>query len=152
MFSDFELRINEIMPTAEARGGGGGARQRGAHNGHSPAPGTAMAACAAAQAQSGSLIAEATGAAGKSGGLLGRDEEEMLRQHLKRKHAASILSLKEEFLRKRKKGKLPKDATSALKTWWLKNLVWPYPTVRGEVNQHSHSSLGAHRFPPRPGG
>ena len=100
-----------------------------------------MAACAAAQAQSGSLIAEATGAAGKSGGLLGRDEEEMLRQHLKRKHAASILSLKEEFLRKRKKGKLPKDATSALKTWWLSNLVWPYPTVRGGGGPRSFQAL-----------
>jgi len=62
------------------------------------------------------------------GGLLGREEEEQLRQHLKRKHAASILSLKEEFMRARKKGKLPKDATSALKTWWSANLVWPYPT------------------------
>jgi len=61
-------------------------------------------------------------------GLLGREEEEQLRQHLKRKHAASILSLKEEFMRARKKGKLPKDATSALKTWWSANLVWPYPT------------------------
>ena len=62
-------------------------------------------------------------------GGLGRDAEELLRQHLKRKHAASILSLKEEFMRKRKKGKLPKDATEALKAWWQSNLVWPYPSV-----------------------
>ena len=62
---------------------------------------------------------------------MGRDAEEMLRAHLKRKHAAAILSLKEEFTRKRKKGKLPKDATTALKTWWQGNLVWPYPSVRG---------------------
>jgi hypothetical protein len=33
-------------------------------------------------------------------------------------------------MRKRKKGKLPKDATSALKAWWQGNLVWPYPSVR----------------------
>jgi len=70
----------------------------------------------------------ATGEA-KPGGL-GRDAEELLRAHLKRRHAASILSLKEEFLRKRKKGKLPKDATSSLKAWWQANLVWPYPSVR----------------------
>ena len=63
-------------------------------------------------------------------GGLGREAEELLRQHLKRRHAASILSLKEEFMRKRKKGKLPKDATTSLKTWWTSNLVWPYPSVR----------------------
>ena len=33
-------------------------------------------------------------------------------------------------MRKRKKGKLPKDATTSLKTWWTANLVWPYPSVR----------------------
>jgi hypothetical protein len=69
-------------------------------------------------------------------GGLGRDAEELLRAHLKRRHAASILSLKEEFMRKRKKGKLPKDATSALKTWWQANLVWPYPSVRATHPLH----------------
>ena len=152
VFADFERRINEILPCSgggtAAGGAAGGVRQRGAHNGHSAAPGSAMAAAAAEQAETGSLIFAATGAApvalstnrdcslrmrlgaSKSNGLLTRDEEELLRQHLKRKHAASILSLKEEFMRKRNKGKLPKDATSALKTWWVSNLVWPYPTVR----------------------
>jgi len=67
-------------------------------------------------------------------GGLGREAEELLRQHLKRRHAASILSLKEEFMRKRKKGKLPKDATSSLKTWWTSNLVWPYPSVRAAAH------------------
>ena len=36
-------------------------------------------------------------------------------------------------MRKRKKGKLPKDATTALKTWWASNLVWPYPSVRARA-------------------
>ena len=39
-------------------------------------------------------------------------------------------------MRKRKKGKLPKDATTALKTWWTSNLVWPYPSVRARAAPH----------------
>ena len=39
-------------------------------------------------------------------------------------------------MRKRKKGKLPKDATTALKTWWTSNLVWPYPSVRACAALH----------------
>ena len=84
--------------------------------------------------------------AGAASGLLGRDEEELLRAHLKRKHAASILSLKEEFMRARKKGKLPKDATSALKSWWTGNLVWPYPTARqrrAARATRAHAACGA---------
>ena len=51
-----------------------------------------------------------------------------LRETLKRKYAASILSLKDEFLKKRKKGKLPAAATGALKRWWRARVVWPYPS------------------------
>ena len=40
----------------------------------------------------------------------------------------AILSLKDEFLKKRKKGKLPAVATDALKEWWRERVVWPYPT------------------------
>lgn len=64
---------------------------------------------------------------GAQGGYASRDAEEQVQVHLKRRHAACILSLREEFMRKRKKGKLPQDATSTLKTWWQANLVWPYP-------------------------
>jgi hypothetical protein len=39
-------------------------------------------------------------------------------------------------MRKRKKGKLPKDATTALKTWWTSNLVWPYPSVCARAAPH----------------
>ena len=52
----------------------------------------------------------------------------VFRESLKRKYASSILSLKDEFLKKRKKGKLPAVATDALKEWWRERLVWPYPT------------------------
>jgi hypothetical protein len=41
--------------------------------------------------------------------------ENDLRSSLKRKYGASIMNLKDEFLRKRKKGKLPQPATTALK-------------------------------------
>ena len=58
---------------------------------------------------------------------LGSDES-ALRERLKRKYAASILALEGEFLKRRKKGKLPAGATSALKAWWRERLEWPYPT------------------------
>ena len=53
---------------------------------------------------------------------------ETLRETLKRKYAASILTLKDEFLKKRKKGKLPAAATEALKRWWRARVAWPYPS------------------------
>ena len=56
------------------------------------------------------------------------DVESALRERLKRKYAASILALEGEFLKRRKKGKLPAGATSALKAWWRERLEWPYPT------------------------
>jgi hypothetical protein len=49
---------------------------------------------------------------GGGGGVDNREED--LRNSLKRKYGSSILSLKEEFLRKRKKGKLPQTATVGL--------------------------------------
>ena len=57
-----------------------------------------------------------------------REREEALRQDLKRKYARSILTLKSEFLKKRKKGKLPTDSTALLKKWWSDNISWPYPS------------------------
>jgi hypothetical protein len=58
----------------------------------------------------------------------GGHSSDTLRETLKRKYAASILTLKDEFLKKRKKGKLPSAATDALKKWWRDRVVWPYPT------------------------
>ena len=51
-----------------------------------------------------------------------------LRQTLKRKYAASILTLKESFLKKRKPGKLPTTSTEILKSWWKERVIWPYPS------------------------
>ena len=51
----------------------------------------------------------------------------------------------DEFLRKRKKGKLPQPATTALKEWWCDRVVWPYPT------EDDKKDLGAATGgPPRP--
>ena len=57
-----------------------------------------------------------------------REREEAIRQDLKRKYASSILSLKSEFMKKRRKGKLPDRSTNVLKEWWANNIVWPYPS------------------------
>lgn len=72
----------------------------------------------------------ANGGVGVAGGVGASAEarEDRLRESLKRKYASSILSLKDEFLKKRKKGKLPAVATDVLKEWWRERLVWPYPT------------------------
>lgn len=48
---------------------------------------------------------------------------------LMRKYSGYISNLKKEFLKKRKKGKLPKDARTTLMDWWNAHYRWPYPTV-----------------------
>ncbi|MBA0876813.1 hypothetical protein Goshw_001462 [Gossypium schwendimanii] len=47
---------------------------------------------------------------------------------LMRKYSGYLSSLRKEFLKKRKKGKLPKDARLTLLDWWNKHYRWPYPT------------------------
>ncbi|XP_039021963.1 homeobox protein knotted-1-like 1 [Hibiscus syriacus] len=47
---------------------------------------------------------------------------------LMRKYSGYLSSLRKEFLKKRKKGKLPKDARVTLLDWWNNHYRWPYPT------------------------
>ncbi|KAL0348115.1 UNVERIFIED_CONTAM: Homeobox protein knotted-1-like 10 [Sesamum angustifolium] len=47
---------------------------------------------------------------------------------LMRKYRGYLSSLRKEFLKERKKGKLPKDARVALLDWWNEHYNWPYPT------------------------
>lgn len=47
---------------------------------------------------------------------------------LMRKYSGYLSSLRKEFLKKRKKGKLPKDARMTLLDWWNNHYRWPYPT------------------------
>ncbi|XP_022743023.1 homeobox protein knotted-1-like 1 isoform X1 [Durio zibethinus] len=44
------------------------------------------------------------------------------------KYSGYLSSLRKEFLKKRKKGKLPKDARMTLVDWWNNHYRWPYPT------------------------
>ncbi|CAA6654405.1 unnamed protein product [Spirodela intermedia] len=61
----------------------------------------------------------------ESGPRMGDQE---LKEMLLRKYSAYLSSLKKEFLKKRKKGKLPKDARMELMAWWKTHYRWPYPT------------------------
>ena len=68
---------------------------------------------------------EATESQESLGGGLSQDIKGMLM----RKYSGYLSSLRKEFLKKRKKGKLPKDARMILLDWWNNHYRWPYPTV-----------------------
>ncbi|XP_010244154.1 PREDICTED: homeobox protein SBH1 [Nelumbo nucifera] len=55
-------------------------------------------------------------------------EEKELKGQLLRKYSGYLGSLKQEFLKKRKKGKLPKEARQQLLDWWSRHYKWPYPS------------------------
>ncbi|KAK9292768.1 hypothetical protein L1049_020748 [Liquidambar formosana] len=57
-----------------------------------------------------------------------RPGDQELKEMLLRKYSGYLSSLRKEFLKKRKKGKLPKDARSMLMDWWNTHYRWPYPT------------------------
>nr|GMD96982.1 homeobox protein knotted-1-like 6 [Ipomoea batatas]GMD98828.1 homeobox protein knotted-1-like 6 [Ipomoea batatas] len=42
-------------------------------------------------------------------------------------------SLKLEFSKKKKKGKLPKEARQTLLDWWSDHYKWPYPTEADKI-------------------
>ena len=58
-----------------------------------------------------------------------RPGDQELKEMLLHKYSGYLSSLRKEFLKKRKKGKLPKDARIALLDWWNTHYRWPYPTV-----------------------
>ncbi|GAV83443.1 ELK domain-containing protein/KNOX1 domain-containing protein/KNOX2 domain-containing protein/Homeobox_KN domain-containing protein [Cephalotus follicularis] len=49
------------------------------------------------------------------------------------KYSGYLSSLRKDFLKKRKKGKLPKDARMTLLDWWNSHYRWPYPTEADKV-------------------
>lgn len=59
-----------------------------------------------------------------------RSEGRELKDELLRKYSGYLSSLKKEFSKKKKKGKLPKEARQTLLDWWNLHYKWPYPTVR----------------------
>ncbi|KAB2071381.1 hypothetical protein ES319_A08G217900v1 [Gossypium barbadense] len=54
--------------------------------------------------------------------------QEDIKGMLMRKYSGYLCNLRKEFLKKRKKGKLPKDARMVLLHWWNNHYRWPYPT------------------------
>ena len=59
-----------------------------------------------------------------------RAEDRELKNHLLRKYSGYLSSLKQELSKKKKKGKLPKEARQKLLSWWESHYKWPYPSVR----------------------
>ncbi len=65
------------------------------------------------------------------------NEDRELKDQLLRKYSGYISSLKHEFSKKKKKGKLPKEARQILLDWWNVHYKWPYPTVSIELRRNS---------------
>ncbi|KAK4741421.1 hypothetical protein SAY87_025009 [Trapa incisa] len=57
-----------------------------------------------------------------------RTEDRGLKDRLLRRFGSQIRTLKLEFSKKKKKGKLPKEARQTLLNWWNVHNKWPYPT------------------------
>ncbi|XP_041028385.1 homeobox protein SBH1-like [Juglans microcarpa x Juglans regia] len=55
-------------------------------------------------------------------------EDRELKGQLLRKYSGYLGSLKQEFMKKKKKGKLPKEARQQLLDWWSRHYKWPYPS------------------------
>ncbi|KAJ8761199.1 hypothetical protein K2173_001255 [Erythroxylum novogranatense] len=55
-------------------------------------------------------------------------EDQELKGQLLRRYSGYLGSLKQEFMKKRKKGKLPKEARQQLLDWWSRHYRWPYPS------------------------
>ncbi|KFK41461.1 hypothetical protein AALP_AA2G133900 [Arabis alpina] len=62
-----------------------------------------------------------------------RSEDRDLKDQLLRKFGSHISSLKLEFSKKKKKGKLPREARQALLDWWSVHYKWPYPTEGDKI-------------------
>ncbi|MFS7994889.1 putative transcription factor Homeodomain-TALE-KNOX family [Helianthus anomalus] len=57
-----------------------------------------------------------------------------LKDSLLRKFGGRISSLKQEFTKKKKRGKLPKEARQTLLDWWSSHYKWPYPTEGDKIS------------------
>ncbi|KAF3443424.1 hypothetical protein FNV43_RR13106 [Rhamnella rubrinervis] len=55
-------------------------------------------------------------------------EDRELKVQLLRKYSGYLGSLKQEFMKKKKNGKLPKEARQQLLDWWSRHYKWPYPS------------------------
>ncbi|KAB5529151.1 hypothetical protein DKX38_019232 [Salix brachista] len=57
------------------------------------------------------------------------------------KYSGHLSNLRKEFLKQRKKGKLPKDAKTLLLDWWNDHYRWPYPTEEEKAKLSENSGL-----------
>ncbi|CAN6322457.1 unnamed protein product [Urochloa humidicola] len=55
-------------------------------------------------------------------------EDKELKHQLLRKYGGYLGGLKQEFSKRKKKGKLPKEARQKLLHWWELHYKWPYPS------------------------
>lgn len=62
-----------------------------------------------------------------------RAEDRELKNHLLKKYSGYLSSLKQELSKKKKKGKLPKEARQKLLSWWELHYKWPYPSESEKV-------------------
>ena len=72
-----------------------------------------------------------------------KSEDRDLKDRLLRRFGNHIGSLKLEFSKKKKKGKLPREARQTLLEWWNAHYKWPYPTVNHflkTMQSHAHPS------------
>ncbi|KAJ6796712.1 homeotic protein knotted-1-like [Iris pallida] len=60
-------------------------------------------------------------------------EDKELKHHLLKKYSGYLSSLRRELSKKKKKGKLPKEARQKLLSWWELHYKWPYPSETEKV-------------------
>ncbi|GAB2280491.1 Homeobox protein knotted-1-like 6 [Dionaea muscipula] len=62
-----------------------------------------------------------------------KGEDRDLKDKLLRRFGSHISNLKLEFSKKKKKGKLPREARQMLLDWWNVHYKWPYPTEADKI-------------------
>ncbi|KAI7728846.1 hypothetical protein M8C21_023825 [Ambrosia artemisiifolia] len=72
--------------------------------------------------------------------VISREDQE-LKDTLLRKFGGHISSLKHEFSKKKKKGKLPSEARKTLLQWWDSHYKWPYPTEADKISLAESTGL-----------
>ncbi|KAK9080858.1 hypothetical protein SSX86_000617 [Deinandra increscens subsp. villosa] len=70
-----------------------------------------------------------------------RAEDRELKNHLLRKYSGYLSSLKQELSKKKKKGKLPKEARQKLLSWWELHYKWPYPSESEKIGLAESTGL-----------
>ncbi|CAN6291719.1 unnamed protein product [Urochloa humidicola] len=60
-------------------------------------------------------------------------EDKELKHHLLRKYGGYLGGLRQEFSKRKKKGKLPKEARQKLLHWWELHYKWPYPSETEKI-------------------